>query len=915
MIRQCIAPALALAVILPAHAAPKPPAPAKAPAPLAYHGAMGILVHHMAGQPVMCVGNALGDYKAKIDPATLAKAATLTDKVKAIASAASNEHEKVLPLAVGNGWVLAPEKREEVDPTLKPTLPNVMGSTARLNVLLADFTPDQRPALGTEDGLPVSDLSPEAQALLESVVRPPLRITTGMQGGKDTRIEAPVDWKSARIRARLRMDGAWIAIRKDSWQVFSGRDRDVPGLWPDGLEQDAQGVSLPFLHEVANGFRPSDLEGKGFEQPIGVQGVMPVSDALKRLSAVTGLRLASAKVFQSVPVFIGSKDMTAGAVLDGLRLGTTGAFRKLGDTYILAWDRWGFGGLQQFMYESRDLPIAKTAREKIDAALESSNLAMMARDLPFMSDDPLALTKDQQARLFDTSNNPAFIAPRRTFDTLEEAKSAPPDPRRLSIPFLEMTREQRLYLIKAAATTKVYDAASDKADDIDWNGRPITDAELHSAMLTNNVNILLSVFIPGHGWVSLSDMGFGYGTFMGSDHPAPGRTEQDDFPQANAGAPPPAPPVTPVAIPARKRGVVLPILGPGRVTSLAKDLKRRGFNVVFYPALDGGYATFENPAFPKAAVLGEWDGLKSAIGAMKEQGINVVPYVSVLGWQRPGDTPHWLDKHPGWLDVDILGRPRLDYAGYHPMYLQEPGRAVLAGLNFVRPDEPEVRAKLDALLAALAKEPGVTDVAFMDWKPPAGSRRGVSPGEPVASMPDEPPPLGYSVPARIAAFAATGADPVDRPMNPKSPDQPFWPKIFLQLGRNATADKNPPPDPPDASAALLNALLSEAKSAWPAGTFYVLDAPPGAGTNLRVLRDVRADLAIPQAVPLWPAGTLIPGMPPAFQPLPSIAIATMRLTATKAVPPSLPPLVVLDFRAIPSEIEDALKWIAGPGGP
>jgi hypothetical protein len=209
----------------------------------------------------------------------------------------------------------------------------------------------------------------------------------------------------------------------------------------------------------------------------------------------------------------------------------------------------------------------------------------------------------------------------------------------------------------------------------------------------------------------------------------------------------------PVTLPSAVRGLVVPVLGEARLNTLADEMKRHDLNVLFYPAFYGGYATFPGTPFPVDTALRGDDGLAAAVAAMKPNNIRVVAYLNTLAWQNQDDPVHWLNNHPSWLDVDVLGRGRLQWLATHvaaaPLL---PGMGAMPS-NFVRATEPQVGARLTGLLKALAARKDVAAVCFA----------AVSPGD----MPDfmgrglSAPPLGFAMADRLAAFQKTGADPAD----------------------------------------------------------------------------------------------------------------------------------------------------------
>jgi hypothetical protein len=112
------------------------------------------------------------------------------------------------------------------------------------------------------------------------------------------------------------------------------------------------------------------------------------------------------------------------------------------------------------------------------------------------------------------------------------------------------------------------------------------------------------------------------------------------------------------------------------------------------------------------------DGLAAAVAAMKPKDIRVVAYLNTLAWQNDEDPVHWLNKHPDWLDVDVLGRGRLAWLKAHPRTRQNAFLGFQTDrYNYVRAAEPQVEARLKALVREIAARGDVAAVAFAAWKP------------------------------------------------------------------------------------------------------------------------------------------------------------------------------------------------------
>ena len=158
-------------------------------------------------------------------------------------------------------------------------------------------------------------------------------------------VTQPIDLGSVRMRATLGIDRVSYEIKEDQYGSTMIQS-NKPGSY---IAYDSKADQSPSILNVANTYKPSDLDCRRLTQPIGVSGVMTVEDLLKRASVVTGLKLQLTGSVGNRPVFVGVETMPVGDALDGMRLCLCSSFRLLGDTYLLCWDRRGVAALEQMM--------------------------------------------------------------------------------------------------------------------------------------------------------------------------------------------------------------------------------------------------------------------------------------------------------------------------------------------------------------------------------------------------------------------------------------------------------------------------------------------------------------------------------------------------------------------------------------
>jgi hypothetical protein len=874
---------------------------------------MDLLTKTMTGQRVLAAGRS--NWSAEVPEKEMAKATTVVGRLQAIGEAASSPGTAIIPYVLRKSWVLAPETREEVTLDVSGIgLSDALPRTSNLELALTTLTKDQVARLGSESGLAVSEMSRDAQAALLTAFRPPLDMVgqtagttqnsdgAGTPAQKVSKLTEPLDPSTTRIRAYLTPS----SIGCDAGQgqigyMFIGSSS--VDRWPRfELHEDFHPIAgseqqLPFLHDVPNQFKPSDLDGRGYAKPVSIQGAFWLPDVLKQLEKVTGLHLRGASGYRNTAVFIGSKRMECGEVMDGLRLALTAAWRKLGDTYILAWDRRGLGALQLLAGES-----ATALRDRIGPAVRdidtSSGWLTIAYNLPFAPDDPLTLTEKQRHTLFDPVWNLG--------DGVEN------QPR---LNFADMTPEQQTCVRSLVGKAEVYFRS---VAPVPNQTRPMGDADVAKTYMTSSCNLDLRIEVPGIGWVAAPP------NWLNGAIASHRLSEAHK--RAN-GAPVAATPilkmlqsVKPCPLPAQTRGLMVPVLTPARLKTLVAEMSQHGINTLFYPVLYDGYSTVPSPTFPPYPSLADVDGYATAERLTKPAGIRVIGYVSMLAWRNAGDKSHWLDAHPEWIDTDVAGRPRRELVLRDKALGKRASLLLHAPGNTVRPTEPVVAAKLKAFVSEFSRREDTDALAFTDVCTDC-----LSSFESDLLL----PPLGYALSDRIAAVKAGDDDPVDDYLTGSPWEIPFTPKSpgancvrASGYGQDATTDRNVSP-----CAALLSTLLQQAKTVHKGVKTWLVDSangawyygqapapdPKGAKPDVTVPSEQTASnrtmlIQVEAHDAYWKEDT-----PDAERAIPAMAHAMLGLSHPgdfegigKGAKFSA---IILDFRTCPEDISDALKWV------
>lgn len=891
--------------------------------------------HYAAGERVMSVG--YGEFRDEItwSDDDFKREHALIGRLQMISAKQSPKDHDLIPFKVGNSYVIAPDTREQPNLDLSGLGEFDLSSRGLLlDQVLTAIPEGQLGALGSENGIPVSSLSRDLQAAVARAFRPPLRIMNmkpstykddnGLER-QTTEIEDkglisdPIDWGSTRLRARLQLMSVTVDMEPNG-QGFGPQRTGLTfaNVSDSGHRWQDRGVDLPLFSTVPNTYKPSDLTGKAFVQPLNYAGMWTVEQVVKQIAKITGLKMDPSVAYKNDPVFIGSNALTAGEAIDGLRLALTASWRRLGDTYILAWDRMGIQAVQLVGRESADA-AAKAVKKRRRDLDSSTDWLKVADKLPFDASDPLAPTKEQRQKIFGGTSDKPWEHPEQN-----------------RIPYGEMTPSQQEWVKTNAAQNSPYLPST--PDGKPAQQRPYTDDDIRKSYFSGDCRIEYSVQVPGFGWVKAADdwesQNLGPYTIASAR-----RKLSENSGGAKRNILDEAPPEMreiiehpkPVVPPSDVRALMVPPLSAARLKVLADEMKRHGLNTLFYPVLYGGYATFESKAFPLHPSLRGTDGWAAATAAMAPAGVKVIGYFHTLAWQDAGDKVHYLSKHPDWIDVDVAGRPRAPWFEAHPDVLLKAASIGILTSNYVRPLEPTVSLKLQLLVDEFAKKPGAAGICFTEWQPSDLGSSG-----PFTSL--TTPALGYALPDRLAAYRRTGQDPVDLLSSWDDFVPPSLAEKRWELMGSQQRDK---PGTPDPHITMVLDLLKRAKAdrkdwkTWVQGPLAAPFNPSSAQIDIQkscdevlggifgamgggatrqgaVLPITSQNLIATLAADEIPAGEEVPD---SVLKMPSIVIFSMffvEMRTQRNGGQTTFPSIVYDFRTAPEEITPSLQWIQAP---
>jgi hypothetical protein len=888
-------------------------------------GYLPSLQARLAGEPVIAVD---ASARGGPEPPPFRQDEKLLSRLQTLGEAFSSETAPLIPYAVRGAWVLAPEQRDEIVTDLTGLSPlDVTGREGLWKEAITALTPSQVSEMGGADGIAFAALPAEAKERVRRALQPPLVVQPSALDDDETAKPPPAaapDERSLRIKVRLRLDPPSVLFQIKNGDSTYAQEGSVSGLSPrppafslapGPQDQDFYGsVHLPAIRRVPNVFKPSDLDGARYRQPIGVDGILPLPAVLESAGKAAGLQLVPSAQYRAVRVFVGSDKIPAGDVLDGIRLALTASWRKVGGFYFLTWDRAGLGTLQERLWENGGALSHQAEVQANDASSDPAWTEIVER-APFAEDDPFGLTPAQRDAVFGPN------AERDKIGQLPRVR------------WQDMTATQRA-AARAALSGKQVSAP--KPDSSDWEQRSITEQDIQNAALSGRMRVEFSVLLPGAGWVGVPEA---WNMHLDPDTVYYWRRRPA---KSAAGATPPARPAPafrpvqrnqPTLSPAGARAVIAPALEAAALDPLAALMHARGFNTLFYPILTDGRVTIPSKAFPPHPGLAKGGGFAAVARVMHAHGVSGVGYMETLTWRRQGEAGHWLQKYPGWLERDILGRAFSDAVSAQSA--AQPGRPPQrAAGDLVRPSEPAVSARLETLVREAAGMPGASGLLFVNW-----SAESSVPTADARTMQLYWQSLTCFAPAdRLAGIERDGADPVDVPLNyvrsayptdalafpPSNP--PPRPRVV-----NGVVVP-PPPAPPGADHVLLNRLAAITPSPPRAWVTYAVK-PANAFSAYGGYRAYGA----PE--PALPVNVTLSAAEPQFRQQSSPANVIYRVMARSdesttwngdrsatAIAQSegfpafnfnnaAPALAVYDFRAAPGELMDSLQRVGLPPDP
>jgi hypothetical protein len=715
----------------------------------------------------------------------------------------------IIPFRDGSVWTLAPDVQRVSSLDAAADSLYAATGTYQLTDLLAHTMSAAQMAKATASGMRWSDWTPRQQEILTALFRRwpttgPVPMGDSGEVWRTSELDAPpVDLRQSVLHLYLAFEGYTVPDHSTGedgpeWYVVDLPDSGISRLSFGLVPADREAAYMVAGSVItSNRDKPGDLNfaATALNAPIGRRGVLPLRDVVDAAAKASRIALLVPDgMFEKVQVFVGDPALRSGDVLRALALDVRGAWRKVGDTWLLAYDRVGDGAYDWAHLEGWR---RRKRAEFVDNKVEEREgwTAMALAKLRPQPGDPLApLPSQGQAYLRQKWPNP----------------HAAPGTSPLS--FARLTTGQQEALAHYLHVGQLSGLEGGTA-------LTVTDLEQGEIEMMR----IRAVFqAPGIGTAqfALTDL---YPVSAQTEVAVPLPRQQADWP------PTAAVPNGTLTLPEPVRALAAPMLPPADWPRLIRAMQQKGLNTLYFPVFWDGQTPFASRYFPERPATIGLDTLNDVLVMAKAAHIRVVGVIHTLAWRFPGGGDHWLARHPEWVDVDAAGRTR--YAWATPERIRSNAHRgedwaedPLIYSDMVRPTEPRVKTLLMALISELTRYPDLDGLALDHWTRETGS--------PVTGP--LAPFLGFALPERNDFLARWKIDPVDLPLLPEIMDglhlAPYDDRPW-QAARDAF-----PRGTNEADVALASQLITMVERRWP-GRAILFDpfpderAPQGAETR------------------------------------------------------------------------------------
>ncbi len=310
------------------------------------------------------------------------------------------------PMPVRSLTVVAPTTMVVLN--ANPGVPNLYAGMQRgqmVKLLMASLTPDQWRALGSAQGMGISDLSREQQPLFLALLPEPFALANfKMDNGHQIRQREKDVTLSPEQRA-----GVHLRVNRVA-ETYLPQPGGTFGLPPDlpyhALVSDTElfklanasnpaptaAFGIPLRTEVPNRLKSSALafDSPAMKRPVSLSAAKNVGDLVQRIGRAVGIELYADGRTADLPVWIRGDSAQAGDLLQALCLALTGTVRKVGPAYLLTSDLEGIGTRY-----ARLADWARDAQAQRQAALDAADQVAVPHPeqyIGFAPEDPFAFS-------------------------------------------------------------------------------------------------------------------------------------------------------------------------------------------------------------------------------------------------------------------------------------------------------------------------------------------------------------------------------------------------------------------------------------------------------------------------------------------------------------------------------------------
>lgn len=633
------------------------------------------------------------------------------------------------------------DKLPEVDPAA------FLSPRDKLSWLETTLSRSQWEKLGSAEGIGASDLDSKQRVLFLSLLPDPLTVgpvnpefkearyniqgqsqarssgwqSSGVASNK-TRTLTNEERSQVRLSLRRRLSWAFAETGKGGREVsvdlssepspetpmfvltsdrtFRAPDRSGPG------EKVGIGYGIVIREEVPSKLKPGDLpfEWEALNGTVALNDVPTVGDLVERIRTQTGAELYCDPRYRSLTISARGTSARAGDVLKALCWAVTGTWRKVGDrAFVLTDDRVGLAVRQtQIKNWLERTGVAWTNLQKEIARKQDA--VKPAEQVGWAADDPLKPSENLQKRI-------------------EQVLTSRASGQAIVVPVADLPAAAREYIQAQTAWWQ---------ERLQRSRTEPAQPSLRSDQVRLNLTLRGSLVLPGVGRIVYEEAERSRNDNVTSYLPGVANISGTSSIAAPNSAVLPS-----IAV----RALVVTPRESDDLTQTVTQARQHGFTelwVAVPTGQEGATLTRKAVAAGKAQKL----AVRAVVGVAREQ-------KNVIEGVEPDRTLL------GETQTEYAARLRVVYGDGPTTGMPDPTRLARLG-EWLRCDDPQMRAKLRAAMEAVAQVDGLAGLILRDPAPPG--YRGVIPMNDFIQRELQ---MGYTQPMRLAFLHRFGQDPLD----------------------------------------------------------------------------------------------------------------------------------------------------------